>query len=446
MKVVVPKNGYTTKRPPILPLVRDTATKVTKDNSLTLKLKVNPGGGGGANAPTYEQAIMLLHGTESARKAIEVVRNTRQAWRGMNIDGDTVAAAANQRALCQRIFKDSALDAFNASVERQLDEDYTAAQVAYAAAGAAGAAPVRANAPNREQNIRAMNDVIASMVPFKALQMVKRYLRRECRKPQDMQVRAFYTNLRRINYEEIPHLPPFDVDQILSDDEITDILLYALPKTWVKEMDKQGFDPFDHSPLQIVEFMERIEAIEEPPMTEVKNKEKGSKTSKSKSKPHDKSKNCALHGPGHSTEECRTLKAQAKKRKSDDGNRGGDKHGNKDWKKRSGTSTSLSKKELSLLIKKQARAELKSFAEKKRKAEKDEESDETGSVNAFDMEAFSYKDLENLSIDDKKPTPGVPKAASKPKGKSTKDDPDSMDEFKLSDDSDDDTVLTTIST
>lgn len=440
MKVVVPKNGYSTKRPPILPLVRDTSKKITKDNSVTLKLKVNPGGGGGVNAPSYEQTIMLISGTEPVRNVIEVVRLIRQCWRGMNIDDDTNAHSGNQVALCQRIFRDSALDAFNASLERQLDEAHEAAMVAYAAAGAGGAAPVRAVRTDREQNIRAMNDVIAAIVPYKALQMVKRYLRRECRKPADMTARQFYTNLRRINYEEIPHLPPFDPDQMLSDDEIVDILLFALPKSWVREMDKQGFDPFEHNPLQIVEFMERIEAIEDPPMTEVKNKDgKVSKTGKGKSK-GDKSKTCVLHGPGHSTEECRTIKAQAKKRKSDDGGRGGDKDGKKDWKKKSNVSTNLSKKELALLVKKQTRAELKSFSEKKRKAEKEAESDDAASVNAFDMEAFSYKDLEGLSLEDKKP-----KASKKKTGKSKKDDPDSMDEFKLSDDSDDDTVLTTAS-
>ena len=146
MKVVVPKNGYSTKRPPILPLVREATKKVTKENSLALKLKVNPSGGN--NTPTYETSVIHLHGTETARDAIEVVRTIRQAWRGMNIDGDTAAQAANQRALCQRIFKDSALDAFNASIERQLDEVFAAAVAAHAAAGGGGAAPVRVDTSN----------------------------------------------------------------------------------------------------------------------------------------------------------------------------------------------------------------------------------------------------------------------------------------------------------
>jgi hypothetical protein len=196
-------------------------------------------------------------------------------------------------------------------------------------------------------------------------------------------------------------------------------------------MDRQGFDPFNSTPMQLVEFMERIEAMEDPVMTEVKGKDKSSKTKLTKE--HDKTKTCSLHGPGHSTEECRALKAK-KARKCDDGNRGGDKSSGKDWRKKSGVSTPLSKKELQLLIQKQTRAELKTFAEKKggkHKSDAKDSDDDDVSLNAFNMEAFSYKDLEGLSLEDKK----MPAKKAAPK----KDDPDSMDEFKLSDDN---TVMT----
>jgi hypothetical protein len=79
-----------------------------------------------------------------------------------------------------------------------------------------------------------LRDVISAAIPYKALQQVKRYLRRECRKPQDMKVRTYFVNLRRINNEEIPELPWFDPNQGLTDDEIIDILLFGLPKSWVK--------------------------------------------------------------------------------------------------------------------------------------------------------------------------------------------------------------------
>lgn len=433
MKVSLPKTGYA-KKAPILPLVREeTKKKISKENSLTLTLRVNPSS---ATGPTYQSVVPYLHGTESPREAIEAVRLIRQAWVGLNIDSE--GSHANQKSLCERILKDGALDAFTTSVNKQLDEAHAAELAAHAAAGGGGAAPDRATVTTREQNVQALHDTVSSMVPYKALQQVKRYLRRDCRKPQDMKVRTFYVNLRRINNEEIPELPPFDPNQGLTDDEIVDILLYALPRSWVKEMDRQGFDAFDCTPLEIIDFMERIEATEEPAMTEVKKDKSTSSKKTTKKSGGDQSKTCKLHGVGHSTEECRTLKA--KKARGNDSKNGGDKS-SKDWRKKSNDSTGYSKKELKLLIAKQTKAELKSFAKKRKNEDKKDDSDDAASCNAFDMEAFSYKDVEKLNLDSK-PTPGVAKAAS------AKQEPDSMDEFKLSDenDSDDDTVLTTIST
>jgi hypothetical protein len=107
MKVAVPKSGYSTmKCPPILPLVReDNKKKVTKENSLALTLKVNPGATG-ANAPTYQMVMTHVHSTETPRETIECVRNIRQAFIGLGINGNN--SGGNQRALCERIFKDRA--------------------------------------------------------------------------------------------------------------------------------------------------------------------------------------------------------------------------------------------------------------------------------------------------------------------------------------------------
>ena len=52
--------------------------------------------------------------------------------------------------------------------------------------------------------------------------------------------------VNNMNQEEFPRLPPFDPNQYLHDDEILDIVLFGTPKSWEREMDKQGFDPFSH--------------------------------------------------------------------------------------------------------------------------------------------------------------------------------------------------------
>jgi len=84
----------------------------------------------------------------------------------------------------------------------------------------------------------ALNQLMTGLLPNKVLQCVKRYLRREARKPFDMNIKSYYMNITRINSEEIPKLPPnFAETQSLAEDEIVDILLYGTPKSWQKEMD-----------------------------------------------------------------------------------------------------------------------------------------------------------------------------------------------------------------
>ena len=59
-----------------------------------------------------------------------------------------------------------------------------------------------------------------------------------------MKVRVFYNHVNLINTdEEIPNLPPFQMDQQLGDDKIINILLSGIPKSWNPEMAVQGFGP-----------------------------------------------------------------------------------------------------------------------------------------------------------------------------------------------------------
>jgi len=66
------------------------------------------------------------------------------------------------------------------------------------------------------------------------------------------------------------------------------------------------------------------------------------------------SKCCMLHGNNntHNTSECKTLMAQAKKLKGDNGTNQKGKGGNKSWKNKAKDETNNSKKELAALIKK----------------------------------------------------------------------------------------------
>jgi hypothetical protein len=75
----------------------------------------------------------------------------------------------------------------------------------------------------------------------------------------------------------------------LSINEVINIVLNGVPRGWIREMDKQDFDPITKTLAEVVDFCERMEAAEDfEPARE------GQKTS-SKSKP-DKKKDYSKQG------------------------------------------------------------------------------------------------------------------------------------------------------
>jgi len=79
-----------------------------------------------------------------------------------------------------------------------------------------------------------------------------------------MGTKTYLMHIIRIDTQEIHPLPPhFKAGQSLSDDEVVDTLLFGTPKSWHCEMDRQGFDPLIHLPVDAVAFMERIEMSED---------------------------------------------------------------------------------------------------------------------------------------------------------------------------------------
>ena len=166
-----------------------------------------------------------------------------------------------------------------------------------------------------------LNDAVKHLLPNKTLQRVKRYLRREARRPVDMSVKQHIMHIYRINTkEEIPRCPPaFNNTQCLGDDEIVDILLFGTPKSWQREMDRQGIDPMSKTSIELAEFIECIEMSEgfdgdkkvAAAMKEGNNKKKANGKGCSGA---DGSKHCVLHGNNntHDTSKCKTLMAQKK--------------------------------------------------------------------------------------------------------------------------------------
>jgi hypothetical protein len=406
MKVVLPKgkeqHGKPNK-PPILPLVLNPEDdKPLKENLQTFELYSVPGDN---TSVKYKITIRRLVGDESLRTAIAWCKDLTKLHTGLNLD----ARPVDKIRITMQILKDQALSAFctgidtGATIEREAaanaaynaEADNTRKQAAYDAEMNKALTAFH----NDNALTTGINGMIKFYAPKKALQRVKRYLRREQRKPAGMKVRQYLQNLLRINFEEVPFLPPFKGDtQCLTDDELVEIITFAVPKSWNREMDRQGKDPVDMTSWEVVEFLEQIEASED--FDNDNNTKKQAKKSKKdpKGKGNGGGKYCTIHGNGnHTTDECRTIKSQIEKAKN------GGKSANKTWNRKADDAKKAAKKELAAFVKKKVQEEMNAAEDdaKKRKAEDESSTDEEMNaieerVSDIDLQEFNY---ENLDVD-----------------------------------------------
>jgi hypothetical protein len=247
---------------------------------------------------------------------------------GLNI----ITAAMNKLTIIKELMSGQALQQFNNGYNKGLNAQYAidkeVARAASEAAGGNAAAQQAAMdaiappAPNDDWIFEGLRQVITYVSPHKALAKQKRWMRRFCRKPQDMSTREYVNHICRINDDELPNLEPFrGKAQKLSLDEVIDIVLNGVPRGWIRDMDKQDFDPITKTLAEVVDFCKRMEAAEdfEPACDGQKTstkfnpdkKKDYSKQGKSNSKSGDKY--CLLHGnnTSHATDKCHVLKKQA---------------------------------------------------------------------------------------------------------------------------------------
>ena len=255
-----------------------------------------------------------------------------------------------------------------------------------------------------------LNFMIRQIVPVGALARVKRHLRRGCRKPADMTIRSYTTALRRINEEDLMMLPPFLESNRIPEDEMKEIIQYAIPNSWNRKLREQSKDPLLMSYFELVTTLENYESAEVDFDATAKSgnsngkgkksnakKGKGS-TSKPKADGQEGSQNCLLHGwnDTHSTEKCNTLKklAEAQKAKT-----GGSK--NKTWKRPKDDTPSKddTKKEIQAFVKEAFKAELKAAKKRKTKDLNNVEIDRDGDWADVDFEALEAFAKDDGSVD-----------------------------------------------
>jgi len=109
-----------------------------------------------------------------------------------------------------------------------------------------------------ERCLQAVTDYV---LPKFALAHQKRYMRRLCRKPQDMPIKQYYARYKELN----DYLALFNANgpaNKLDDDEVTEHLHFSIPNRWQKEMIMHGFEPIEGSIDEFLEFCERLEVTE----------------------------------------------------------------------------------------------------------------------------------------------------------------------------------------
>ncbi len=413
-------NGvFADSKTPPLPLVpEETKEELTSENSATFQLRSTPTN---PDSPKYKFAVRILKGTETPREMIKWFTATNKVIHGLNITG-----YADGVAIAETLLESTALMLFQKSLTDQKTERQR--YRLETAPDDATRATIRTNGVQHADNeevrhiTEAMRHVMAQSLPRHLLPKIKRHLRRQCRKPFGMKVRAYYQHLLRINLDELPNLPPYRGNQSFGTDEFMDIILFGTPRSWQTEMERQGFDPLDNNVQTVIDFMERIESAEEHDNTSTKVKsDKDKTTSNKKQKSSDKKagdnnnngqKCCAIHGynRAHTTENCILIKREAERVKKEKKGRDDDTSKNKgsdgkSWAKKAATNKEATKKDLSAYIQKEVakgikvglQKELAAF-DKKRKA--DDASDSDGELHAFDLKDFNYEEMENLKIDD----------------------------------------------
>lgn len=277
-------------------LDRPETKTLVKGQYETMKLRTAPTDN---DSPTYELTLVYF-GSGTPEEWLLFQRNLRKVIHGQNL---TTGPA--KYALARRVLIGDALATFNARATHYGNE-------------------------TNDNFSSCLNDLTEHIFPARALQTQKRYMRRYLRKPVDTSIREYTARVVELN----AYLPRFPEPRAgvaataLEDDELLDVLEFGCPNSWQRQMLLQDFDPVGHTVQEFVRFCERVEATEDKPEPKKKNSKSDNGSGAKKARAHARdedsgtkktkgSKDCMLHGTdcGHSTDQCYTLKAQAKRMK-----------------------------------------------------------------------------------------------------------------------------------
>jgi len=354
---------------PPISFERPSAPKVEKSEQLTFKLRSNPTE---EDSGTYELTVAYFR-TGTPEEWLLVRKAILEVCTGQNL-----TTGPQKYTIARRILKGDALAAFNAQ------------------------ALALGNETNANFNA-SLRHVTDHVFPARALQTQKRYMRRMMVKPRTTSIRKYAARLAEIN-GHLNDFPPHNANQAIPEDELLEILEFAIPVSWQHQMTRHGIDPAQQTISQFVQFCERLESTEEIPSgngtkrnrdndkdTEThgpagKNRRRGTKRNGTSGKTDEKY--CVKCGKGnHTTNGCWIVRKQLGLPLSDAAKAHFQKQGGSPKKKRK----TYSEEEINTMISEKVEEAIK--AQKTDPIVEDE--DDTESVN---MEEFNYdpaSDVEN---------------------------------------------------
>ena len=300
-------NNNTYEVKPAIWLERKAITKPIEGTYNTYKLRTNPTD---TNSPTHNYSLSFF-ATGPPEDLLCFLNGLNRVIVGQNITNSPA-----KFSLARNVLLGDALAAFNRESANHATE-------------------------TNQAFLLSLQGLVKHVLPPYALANQKRYLRRHLRKPRTMKFQSFVSRVVEIN-NYLARFPPFSPNQVLSDDELVELIFYGMPKSWIAHFHKSNLDlaTFDVSTLsaygQRMETSEDIEVESVARLRHPKNARNGTTSNvgstsdtytaaTSQAKPpargytHNKKirnnqKFCVFHNQyGHDTGECKRVLDQAKK-------------------------------------------------------------------------------------------------------------------------------------
>jgi hypothetical protein len=155
--------------------------------------------------------------------------------------------------------------------------------------------------PMTEQHIdNALLAVTNQIFPYRALETQKQWMSKYARKPYKMGAKQFVTSIIRIN-NYMPFFPNAAVLSKYTEEELLNILEFAVPPHWRKAFDLRDYLPTSDDKARFISKCERVKQNETPPAKECDGSDNDRKSNK-KSKFAKSEKSATKSGKKTNTE------------------------------------------------------------------------------------------------------------------------------------------------